>query len=106
MTYSQNNPESRKRKRRRNKSLNKKAYLGTIDTYTKKFLKEGIKEEKIKEMTLNQIEETKRRSNTANVEPEVKKAIHNLVSKGKDREDINEEVLEEKLQSIMEKFKK
>lgn len=100
------NSDDRRRKRRRKKSINPKAFYGTLETYTEKFLEEGRTEEEIKEMACKKIEETSRKMGESEVEPEVKKAIHNLIHKGIDREDINDEILEEKLQNIMEKFRK
>lgn len=98
--------DERRRKTRRKKSINPKAFYGTLETYTEKFLEEGRTEEEIKEMACNKIEETSRRIGDRKVDPEVQKAIHNLIHKGIDREDIDDEILEEKLQSIMEKFEK
>lgn len=98
--------DERQRKRRRKKSINPKAFYGSLETYTEKFLKEGRTEEEIKEMACNKIEETSRKMDKSKVDPEVRKAVHNLIDKGIDREDINDEIIEEKLQSIMEKFRK
>ena len=98
--------EERRRKRRRKKSINPKGFYGSLETFTEKFLNEGRTEEEIKEMACNKIEETSRKMGERKLDPEVQKAIHNLIDKGMGREDINEDVLEEKLQSIMEKFKK
>ena len=98
--------DERLRKKRRKKSINPKAFYGTLETYTEKFLEEGRTEEEIKEMACNKIEETSKRMGERKVDPEVQKAIHNLIDKGIDREDINDEILEERLQSIMEKFSK
>lgn len=98
--------DERQRKRRRKKSINLNAFYGSLETFTEKFLEEGKTEEEIKEMACNKIEETSRKMGESNVDPEVRKAIHNLINKGIDREDVNDEILEEKLQSIMEKFEK
>ena len=100
------NSDERLRKRRRKKSINLKAFYGSLETYTEKFLEEGRTEEEIKEMACNKIEETSRKMGERKVDPEVQKAIHNLIDKGIDREDIDDEILEDRLQSIMEKFRK
>lgn len=100
------NADERQRKRRRKKSINPKAFYGSLETFTEKFLEEGMTEEEIKDMACNKIEETSRKMGERKVDPEVQKAIHNLINKGIDREDIDDEILEEKLQSIMEKFRR
>lgn len=74
-----------------------------VNDYFKNHIEQN---EEIKEMACNKIEETSRRMGERKVDPEVQKAIHNLIDKGIDREDINDEILEERLQSIMEKFEK
>jgi hypothetical protein len=97
--------DERRRKKRRNRSINPKAFYGSLETFTEKFLKEGRTEEEIKEMACNKIEETTARFESG-VEPEVRKAVYNIIHKGSEREDINEQVLEAKMTHIMGKFEK